>query len=184
MTDSQAHPDLEQSEDFEPEWPAETPEELGIGTLIGCTLAHADQFPAAQVLRDSFLRHHPGALQVQARGVELGGARLDCGEATVAHADAAGRLPVRADQAAGAEHDVERPGGWFGQREYLLGHLFNKMLNRLASRVKGERPARVTTRGRGNRTACPFRDAKYTYRHTKRSRIARAWSRGAPGWIP
>ena len=61
MTDSQAHPDLEQSEDFEPEWPAETPEELGIGTLIGCTLAHADQFPAAQVLRDSFLRHHPGA---------------------------------------------------------------------------------------------------------------------------
>ncbi|GAA4859116.1 FkbM family methyltransferase [Saccharopolyspora rosea] len=61
MTDSQAHPDLEQSEDFEPEWPAETPEELGIGTVIGCTLAHADQFPAAQVLRDSFLRHHPGA---------------------------------------------------------------------------------------------------------------------------
>ncbi|GGI81363.1 hypothetical protein GCM10011581_18480 [Saccharopolyspora subtropica] len=80
MTDSQAHSDpanpdgdtaaestlesgvLEQSTElFEPEWPAEAPEDLEAGTLLGCTLAFRNQLPAARVLRDSFHRHHPGA---------------------------------------------------------------------------------------------------------------------------
>src|SRR5699024_1771641 len=29
--------------------------------LIGCTLARRDQLPAARVLRESFLQHHPAA---------------------------------------------------------------------------------------------------------------------------
>jgi FkbM family methyltransferase len=88
VTDSQAHPDpavvsgggeptpsnstsrsdvLEQGEDTlgEPEWPAETPGEdsasPGQAPLIGCTIACRGQLPAARVLRDSFLQHHPGA---------------------------------------------------------------------------------------------------------------------------
>ncbi|GAA2777603.1 glycosyltransferase family protein [Saccharopolyspora taberi] len=82
MTDSQARPDsvapggresestlqsgvLEQhAETFgEPEWPAEGPEEQDVaaGTLVGCTVACHGQLPAARVLKDSFLRRHPGA---------------------------------------------------------------------------------------------------------------------------
>ena len=57
----------------EPEWPAETPEPGGAGvagtgraaprstTPLGCTIAVRGQLPAARVLRDSFLRNHPGA---------------------------------------------------------------------------------------------------------------------------
>lgn len=49
----------------EPEWPAETPPlaepSWGGATVVGCTVAGRGQLPAARVLRDSFLRHHPGA---------------------------------------------------------------------------------------------------------------------------
>ncbi|MGI8311133.1 FkbM family methyltransferase [Saccharopolyspora hattusasensis] len=84
MTDSQAQPEpvaagssdgeiaaesplqsgvLEQSAELfgEPEWPAETSEDLGARTLLGCTLACRDQLPAARVLRETFRRHHPNA---------------------------------------------------------------------------------------------------------------------------
>ncbi|CAM00934.1 FkbM family methyltransferase [Saccharopolyspora erythraea NRRL 2338] len=82
MTDSQAHPDPvasggrspesslqsgvleQQAETFaEPEWPSEVPEEddLASGTLVACTVACHGQLPAARVLRDSFLRRHPGS---------------------------------------------------------------------------------------------------------------------------
>jgi FkbM family methyltransferase len=84
VTDSQAQPDpvapgssnseaatestlqsgvLEQPAELfgEPEWPAETPEDLGARTLLGCTLACRDQLPAARVLRETFRRHHPNA---------------------------------------------------------------------------------------------------------------------------
>lgn len=81
MSDSQAHPDpvasgpapsgtegepgvIEQPVEIvvEPEWPAEHagPADDGTMTLIGCTIACQDQLPAARVLRDSFLRQHPG----------------------------------------------------------------------------------------------------------------------------
>ncbi|MEU6132741.1 FkbM family methyltransferase [Saccharopolyspora sp. NPDC047091] len=88
MTDSQAQPepsgapDAEATADLlehrtdEPEWPAEhhddrdggAPEAAGgtdfdaeQATLIGCTVAGPGQLPAARVLRESFLQHHPGA---------------------------------------------------------------------------------------------------------------------------
>ncbi|WP_258342161.1 FkbM family methyltransferase [Saccharopolyspora gregorii] len=88
MTDSQAQPepsgapDAEATADLlehradEPEWPAEhhdgrDDEAAGAAgdadfdaeqaTLIGCTVAGPGQLPAARVLRESFLRHHPGA---------------------------------------------------------------------------------------------------------------------------
>lgn len=47
---------------IEPEWPAEAPDSAHeTRTLLGCTVACQDQLPAARVLRDSFLRQHPGA---------------------------------------------------------------------------------------------------------------------------
>ncbi|MFI0463618.1 FkbM family methyltransferase [Saccharopolyspora sp. 5N102] len=84
MTDSQAQPDpvtagspdgnsaveatlqsgvLEQPAELfgEPEWPAETPEDRGARTVLGCTVACRDQLPAARVLRETFRRHHPNA---------------------------------------------------------------------------------------------------------------------------
>lgn len=89
MTDSQAHPDPlgAHGEPGEPsqstlesfvevselEWPSEPPAdsagETGTDTpiapealsVIGCTVVCRGQLPAAQVLRDSFLRHHPYA---------------------------------------------------------------------------------------------------------------------------
>lgn len=84
MTDPQAHSDPDSSGDldasstepalpsgvldqpaghFEPEWPAETPgsSDAATTTLIACTVAGRGQLPAARVLRDSFLHHHPGA---------------------------------------------------------------------------------------------------------------------------
>lgn len=66
---AEEQPDLGGHDDFgvsgEPEWPSGSPESVGAGTgtsaLVGCTLAGRDQLPAARVLRDSFLRHHPTA---------------------------------------------------------------------------------------------------------------------------
>ncbi|MFR9729542.1 glycosyltransferase [Saccharopolyspora sp. MS10] len=65
-SDAAADP-LEQRSD-EPEWPAEHPEgtadsafDADQATLIGCTIAGPGQLPAARVLRESFLRSHPGA---------------------------------------------------------------------------------------------------------------------------
>jgi len=91
VTDSQAHPEpaggpdpetrsdlLEQRSD-EVQWPAEHPDDDALpvnydfrpapaggepaeqALLVGCTIAGPGGLPAARVLADSFLRHHPGA---------------------------------------------------------------------------------------------------------------------------
>ncbi|GAB3297507.1 FkbM family methyltransferase [Parasphingorhabdus pacifica] len=49
----------------EPEWPTEPPEAVqppsSGGTLLGCTVVGRSRIPAAEVLRESFLHHHPEA---------------------------------------------------------------------------------------------------------------------------
>lgn len=98
VTESQAHPDPEAADesggvesDFEaavpsdgqehpheamnePQWPDEAPEDAVSAALVGCTVANRGQLPAARVLRDSFLRHHPDAGFVLLLVDETGGA--------------------------------------------------------------------------------------------------------------
>ncbi|WP_258174925.1 FkbM family methyltransferase [Actinopolyspora mortivallis] len=65
------HPDEAEESADEPAWPVELPEETGHQqvpaesgstgpTPHGCTTARHGQLAGARVLRDSFLRHHPG----------------------------------------------------------------------------------------------------------------------------